>query len=120
LVGDEVTAQDGGDGVTASERYVAIRTPTFETTWKALGRCRGEDPEMFFPVDGSGFVVARELCRRCRVRQACLEYALDQHIEHGVWGGVSERERQRINRLRRLEQVRLTEDLGNPWRPIAT
>jgi WhiB family redox-sensing transcriptional regulator len=30
-----------------------------------------------------------------------LEYALGNHIDHGVWGGTSERERRRIARARR-------------------
>ncbi|HEX3334789.1 MAG TPA: WhiB family transcriptional regulator, partial [Acidimicrobiales bacterium] len=30
------------------------------------------------------------------------EYALEHHIDHGVWGGASERERRRILRRRRL------------------
>ncbi len=36
---------------------------------------------------------------RCKVE--CLEYALLNRIEHGVWGGASERERRRILRRRR-------------------
>jgi hypothetical protein len=27
-------------------------------------------------------------CARCPVRVKCLTYALDQGIEHGIWGGV--------------------------------
>jgi WhiB family redox-sensing transcriptional regulator len=37
----------------------------------------------------------------CTVRLECLEYALANRIEHGVWGGASERERRRILRRRR-------------------
>ena len=40
---------------------------------------------------------------RCSTR--CLEYALEQRIEHGVWGGCSERERRRILKRRRLSAV---------------
>ena len=32
----------------------------------------------------------------------CLEYALEERIEHGVWGGCSERERRRILKRRRV------------------
>jgi len=35
------------------------------------------------------------------VAKQCLEYALANHVDHGVWGGKSERERRRILRERR-------------------
>jgi WhiB family redox-sensing transcriptional regulator len=37
----------------------------------------------------------RELCRRCPVRAECLEQALSEPEEHGIWGGFSPRERLR-------------------------
>jgi WhiB family redox-sensing transcriptional regulator len=40
--------------------------------------------------------MARRVCADCPVRDVCLEYALDHHIEHGVWGGASERARRRM------------------------
>ncbi|HUB71397.1 MAG TPA: WhiB family transcriptional regulator [Acidimicrobiales bacterium] len=65
------------------------------------GRCRDLPPEIFFPSDGVGVEVARHYCAECPVKGPCLEYALENHIEHGVWGGASERERRRIARSRR-------------------
>jgi WhiB family redox-sensing transcriptional regulator len=65
------------------------------------GRCRDLPPEIFFPSDGVGVEVARHYCAECPVKAPCLEYALENHIEHGVWGGASERERRRIARSRR-------------------
>jgi len=35
----------------------------------------------------------------------CLEYALAQHVDHGVWGGCSERERRRLARERRRLRI---------------
>ena len=45
---------------------------------------------------------ARKICATCPVVEPCLEYALANRIEHGVWGGCSERERRRILKRRRL------------------
>ena len=72
-----------------------------ETSWMVQGRCRDLPPEVFFPSDGVGVEVARRYCAECPVKSPCLEYALENHIEHGVWGGASERERRRIARSRR-------------------
>ena len=68
----------------------------------AKGRCRTELPSVFFPSDGVGVEVARRICADCPVKAPCLEYALRNGIDHGVWGGTSERERRRIARRRRL------------------
>jgi WhiB family transcriptional regulator, redox-sensing transcriptional regulator len=71
--------------------------------WMARGLCRDIAPAVFFPSDGVGVDVARSICAECPVKAPCLEYALANRIDHGVWGGCSERERRRIARRRRLE-----------------
>jgi WhiB family redox-sensing transcriptional regulator len=69
--------------------------------WMAKGSCRGMDPDVFFPSDGAGVVHARRVCVGCGVREECLRFALEHHIDHGVWGGASERERRRLLRRAR-------------------
>ena len=73
-----------------------------DTSWMAEGLCREIHPSVFFPSDGVGVEVARRICLDCPVKAPCLEYALRSRIDHGVWGGASERERRRILRQRRL------------------
>ncbi len=73
-----------------------------DTTWMAKGNCRQVHPSVFFPSDGVGVDIARQVCADCPVKAPCLEYALRNRIDHGVWGGASERERRRILRQRRL------------------
>jgi WhiB family redox-sensing transcriptional regulator len=80
-------------------------TMNWDTDWMARGKCRELPPTTFFPSDGVGVDAARAICAECPVRAACLEYALAHRIDHGVWGGASERERRRIARLRRLSAV---------------
>lgn len=74
-----------------------------DTEWMADGNCRSQPPSLFFPSDGVGVDAARRLCATCPVKSPCLEYALRNRIDHGVWGGTSERERRRILRQRRLD-----------------
>ena len=75
-----------------------------DTNWMAEGNCRSEPPSLFFPSDGVGAELARRVCATCPVKSPCLEYALRNGIDHGVWGGASERERRRIARRRRLDE----------------
>ena len=70
--------------------------------WMGQAGCRDEPPATFFPSDGVGVEVAQQICAICPVKGPCLEYALHNRIDHGVWGGTSERERRRIARRRRL------------------
>lgn len=73
-----------------------------DNDWMATGHCAERPPALFFPSDGVGVEVAKRVCVDCPVRTACLEYALTNRVDHGVWGGTSERERRRILKARRL------------------
>jgi WhiB family redox-sensing transcriptional regulator len=92
-----------------AELSAAPHDPDSETAWMADGNCRLHPPSMFFPSDGVGVDRARKICRDCPVKSTCLEYALDQRIDHGVWGGCSERERRRILKRRRDETMTIVE-----------
>ena len=72
-----------------------------DTSWMAVGNCANKPPETFFPSDGVGVEVAKRVCVDCPVMESCLEYALRNRIEHGVWGGCSERQRRRILKARK-------------------
>jgi WhiB family redox-sensing transcriptional regulator len=74
-----------------------------DTTWMALGRCTQHPPAVFFPSDGVGVEIAKRICETCPVKDPCLEHALEARIDHGVWGGTSERQRRRILKARRQE-----------------
>ncbi|MGW3917860.1 WhiB family transcriptional regulator, partial [Streptomyces sp. NPDC005070] len=69
------------------------------TDWSDRGLCRTADPDDLF-VEGAAQNRAKMLCIGCPVLTECLAYALDQRIEHGVWGGMTERERRALLRRR--------------------
>ncbi len=75
-----------------------------ERSWQARANCMGVDPDLFFPERGASTREAKEVCRGCVVREDCLEYALANGEKFGIWGGLSERERRRLRRLRTLER----------------
>ncbi|MEV8588729.1 WhiB family transcriptional regulator [Streptomyces sp. NPDC051180] len=77
-------------------------------SWREAAACQDDDPDLFFPV-GSGAPAlaqaeeAKKVCRPCPVREQCLRWAMDDSRQvTGVWGGLTENERQALRRrLRR-------------------
>jgi WhiB family transcriptional regulator, redox-sensing transcriptional regulator len=67
--------------------------------WRVSGNCRTGDPDRLF-VTGAKQRDARSICRGCPVLTQCLAHALDERIEFGVWGGMTERERRAMLRRR--------------------
>lgn len=79
------------------------RKPAAAHHWMKQAACTGPDmdAETWFPVVHTPgwqeqLTRAKEICARCPVRQECLEYALDTGQRAGVWGGLSEKERQEL------------------------
>lgn len=64
--------------------------------------CAEVAPDVFFPEPGSGVQLGfvRQICEACPVRVTCLEYAVSERIEFGVWGGLTPSERRRVRRGR--------------------
>jgi WhiB family transcriptional regulator, redox-sensing transcriptional regulator len=68
-------------------------TARFAARWREQAACRGTDLDVFYPERGQTAGSARQVCAQCPVRQPCLDYALSNRITHGIWGGLTERER---------------------------
>lgn len=66
--------------------------------WRAHGACAQTDPNLWFAVGALEHKQAKAICRRCPVRDECLAYAMEAPVDHGVWGGLTERERRRYRR----------------------
>ncbi|MFM8515715.1 MAG: WhiB family transcriptional regulator [Actinomycetota bacterium] len=73
--------------------------------WQMHGACRGEDPAIFFHPEGergpareSREKAAKAICGGCPVRQECASHALAVREPYGVWGGLSEDDREAIYR----------------------
>ena len=72
-----------------------------EITWRQRGACNGLDPAVFFPDSEENADEAKAICHICPVRLSCLEHALVMRERDGVWGGTTEKERERMRRARR-------------------
>jgi WhiB family redox-sensing transcriptional regulator len=69
--------------------------------WQMHGLCRGVDSSFFFHPDGERGPAraqrearAKEMCGRCPVVEECRRHALAVHEPYGIWGGMSESERE--------------------------
>jgi hypothetical protein len=78
-------------------RHRTLAAPArFAALWRERAACRGSDLEVFFPGRGESAGPARQVCAACPVRQPCLDYAITNRIVHGIWGGLTERERRAL------------------------
>ena len=73
--------------------------------WQAQALCREASPDMFFHPEGERGPSrvtrderAKALCARCPVLQECRTHALTVRETYGVWGGLTEQEREEIYR----------------------
>lgn len=65
--------------------------------WVTQAKCRNEDPDALF-VRGAEQRKAAVICRHCPVLTECRADALDNRVEFGVWGGLTERQRRALLR----------------------
>ena len=70
------------------------------TDWTIQAACKDTDPDALFVQGSAAQNRVKLICRGCPVRTECLADALDNRIEFGVWGGMTERERRFLLRRR--------------------
>lgn len=77
--------------------------------WQLQSACRGEDPNLFFHPEGERGPArlerelrAKAICASCPVAAQCAEHALAVREPYGVWGGLTEDDREAIYARRRL------------------
>ena len=67
--------------------------------------CAGTPADLFFPdptrPDPGRLEQANAICAGCAVREACLAAGMAE--EHGIWGGLTPRERRVLRREQRGE-----------------
>lgn len=91
--GLRIVPEDGTTAVTGRADF---------TDWTSRAVCATQDPDLLF-VTGAAQRQAARMCDGCPVKLECLADALDNQVEFGVWGGLTERQRRAI--LRRSPAV---------------
>lgn len=81
------------------------RPVTDDWDWQLRGACRGMDSSFFFHPKGERGLArarrevrAKQVCRSCPVIEQCRRQALSSQEPYGVWGGLSESEREDLIR----------------------
>ena len=91
---------------TIPDRTRTATTPDYELgvesfrdrqEWVPRAKCRDIDPDKLF-VRGAAQREAAVICRHCPVVLQCRADALDNRVEFGVWGGLTERQRRAMLR----------------------
>jgi WhiB family redox-sensing transcriptional regulator len=92
--------------------------------WQIQAACRGMDSALFFHPEGergsarSGREAqAKQICAGCPVLTQCRAHALAAHEPYGVWGGLSEAERDAIVR-RQDRSLRISGRVNAPGQPV--
>lgn len=77
--------------------------PTQGENWRLNALCRIISPALFFhPANERGqqrrkrISEAKKICFRCPVIEACRDYVLTAGEPFGIWGGLSEEERDHV------------------------
>jgi WhiB family transcriptional regulator, redox-sensing transcriptional regulator len=93
------------DTIKKRERTIMLKE------WLDQAACRGFDTNIFMPLRGENVKVttAKKICGECPVRQECLDDSLRQAQQidlHGIFGGLSKKQRDGVLRSRNLVSAR--------------
>jgi hypothetical protein len=95
--------------VTRTASAHGLTTPR-PTDWRKSAACLTEDPALFFPTGDSGpslliIEQAKTVCRGCPVLDTCGQWATDNRVEYGIFGGLTEQERASVRRSTRRRHL---------------
>jgi WhiB family redox-sensing transcriptional regulator len=82
-------------GAASMHGSLPLATGEARIAWVSQGLCRTTDPDQLF-VRGAAQRKAAVICRHCPVIAECGADALDNRVEFGVWGGMTERQRRAL------------------------
>lgn len=97
----------------APNRSHAPQRDQADLSWQNHARCLRIHADFFPEKPGrDNAIEAKRVCRTCPVKDACLEHALINR-ELGVWGGLTEREREDMIAARRRNDRWLKREVVN-------
>jgi WhiB family redox-sensing transcriptional regulator len=103
VAGDPHEAVYRGDPATLVDAMAELLGALQRPAWHARAACRGQGPRQWYPGRGDSTTSARDICARCPVQSECLDDAQDRADMHGVWAGLSVRQRQNLRKGRPVQ-----------------
>ena len=88
-----------------SDKYILPQLVSWgDASWRDYAACKGYDTNMFFPERGNGstpekVAVSKSICMRCPSRVPCLQFAIDNNLTYGTYGGVAPHDRRAMQNL---------------------
>lgn len=73
-------------------------TSSYEEAWRDDASCAQVGGDGWFPENGNVSTKITDMCHECPVREACLQYALDNHEVFGIWGGLNYKSRRKLRK----------------------
>jgi WhiB family redox-sensing transcriptional regulator len=80
-----------------------IQLPYFE----GRAACAEVGGDSWYPEKGDkNLLEVRRVCNRCEIQAQCLQWALETDEPHGIWGGLSKKQRSRLQRKRKQRPIK--------------
>lgn len=102
-----MTSQNGKEAAMELMNSWGLRDDNFD--WMTDALCKGMGADFFHPEKGNNYHQVKrikELCATCPVKEDCLQFAYNNSITFGFWGGMSPAQRKRgIAKIRRERKV---------------
>lgn len=83
--------------------------------WQELANCLGVDPDLYFPEKWDAeqsYAITRPICAACEVRDECREYAIENRMDSGMWGGMTANDLRKERKRRLREEREMGQDDG--------
>ncbi|WP_214364967.1 WhiB family transcriptional regulator [Pseudonocardia sp. H11422] len=91
----------------AAELFDALFGREIDPEWRIFASCREIDADVFFPREREPAGKVKAICRGCAVQPECLAMAIATGEAHGIWGGLTHRERLHVVRTLRRAGFRI-------------
>lgn len=71
-----------------------LTSPDRDPSWRDLAMCRTTPTHWFY--ESQHINAVKVLCSECPSRMECCDFAVRNSITHGLWGGLTHKERKEI------------------------